>query len=77
MHASSAQVFLTLSSVFPVWAYRMKINHWPFLHMQKERGGGGEREGGRECENPPPPQKKKKKMSGTYYATKCTRRCME
>ena len=33
MHASSAQVFLSLSSVFPVWAYRVKINHWPFLHV--------------------------------------------
>ena len=33
MHASSAQVFLSLSSVFPVWAYRVKINYWPFLHV--------------------------------------------
>ena len=33
MHASSAQVFLSLSGVFPVWAYRVKINHWPFLHV--------------------------------------------
>ena len=33
MHASSAQVFLSLSSVFPVWAYRVKVNHWPFLHV--------------------------------------------
>ena len=33
IHASSAQVFLSLSSVFPVWAYRVEINHWPFLHV--------------------------------------------
>ena len=33
MHASSAQVFLSLSSVFPVWADRVEINHWPFLHV--------------------------------------------
>ena len=35
IHASSAQVFLRLSSVFPVWAYRVKINHWPFLHVAR------------------------------------------
>ena len=33
MHASSAQVFLSLSGVIPVRAYRVKINHWPFLHV--------------------------------------------
>ena len=33
MHASSAQVFLSLSGVFSVWAYRVKIKHWPFLHV--------------------------------------------
>ena len=33
IHAYSAQVFLSLSSVFPVWAYRVEINHWPFLHV--------------------------------------------
>ena len=33
MNASSAQVFLSLSSVFPVPVYRVKINHWPFLHV--------------------------------------------
>ena len=31
MYASSAQVFLSLSDVFPVRAYRVKINHWPFF----------------------------------------------
>ena len=33
IRASSAQVFLSLSSVFPVWAYRAEMNHWPFLHV--------------------------------------------
>ena len=33
MHASSAQVFLSLSGVFLVRAYYVKINHWPFLHV--------------------------------------------
>ena len=43
--------------------------------MAKERAVAREkeREGGREGER----EKKKKKMSGTYYATKCTRRYME
>ena len=40
MHASSAQVFLSLSGVFPAWAYRVKINHRPFLHRQGNKNRG-------------------------------------